>query len=162
MRFVVDAMLGKVALWLRLTGNDTIYSASLDDDEALEISEKEERVLLTADEVLHQRALDRELPSMLVRGSVDEKVASVFQRYSIQPFVNPSLSRCSKCNGVLEELDGSTKVRIKDLVYDQTYNHYEQFWLCTDCNSVFFQGGYWENIQKYMKRIEVMINEKEG
>ena len=97
---------------------------------------------------------------MLVRGSVDEKVANVFYTYNIKPSVDPSLSRCSKCNGVLEELDESNKSRIKDLVYDQTYNHYDTFWLCKECNSVFFQGGYWENIQKYMKRIEALIAER--
>ncbi len=36
-RFVVDGMLGKVALWLRLLGYDTIYSPKDDDDRLLEI-----------------------------------------------------------------------------------------------------------------------------
>ncbi len=159
MRFVVDAMLGKVALWLRLTGNDTIYSATLDDDEALVISAEEDRILLTSDEGLYKRAVERELPTMLVRGSVDDRVAAVFHRYSIPPVIDPSKSRCSKCNGVLEELNEENKYRIKDLVYDQTYDHYDTFWLCTECDSVFFQGGYWENIQKYMTRIKSLIEE---
>ncbi|MFW9921164.1 MAG: Mut7-C RNAse domain-containing protein [Candidatus Thorarchaeota archaeon] len=159
MKFVVDAMLGKVALWLRLTGNDTVYSATLDDDEALVISSEEERILLTSDEGLYNRAVDRNLPTMLVRGSVDEQVAGVFRRYEIRPLVDPSKSRCSKCNGILDELDEENKDQVKELVYDQTFNHYDTFWLCRDCRSVFFQGGYWENIQNYMKRIESMIAE---
>lgn len=161
MRFVVDAMLGKVALWLRLTGNDTIYSADIEDDAALDISEKEQRTLLTSDEELYKRALERGLPAMLLRGSVDQRVARVFHAYGIEPVVDPSKSRCSKCNGVLEEIDRGHKEKIKDLVYEQTYNHYSTFWLCKSCGSVFFQGGYWENIVRYMHRISQLIDQIE-
>ncbi|MHA2424772.1 MAG: Mut7-C RNAse domain-containing protein, partial [Candidatus Thorarchaeota archaeon] len=66
MRFVVDAMLGKVALWLRLTGHDTIYEGDIEDDNALVIAEEEGRALLTADEELFQRANNRKLDAMLV------------------------------------------------------------------------------------------------
>ena len=82
MKFVVDAMLGKVALWLRLTGHDTIYEGDIEDDNALVIAEEEDRALLTSDEELFHRAQNRNLVSMLVRGSVDDEVASVtFRNY---------------------------------------------------------------------------------
>ncbi len=159
MRFVVDAMLGKVALWLRLAGNDTFYSPTLDDDVALEMAEEEDRTLLTSDEELHQRAKERGLRSMLVRGSVDERVARVFRAYKIEPRIDPHKSRCSKCNGELEVIDKGHKARIQHLVHQGTFEYYDTFWLCNDCESVFFQGGYWENIVKYMKRIEMMIDD---
>lgn len=155
--FVVDAMLGKVALWLRLVGKDTIYSTDIHDDELLETAKDENRVLLTADAELHSRAEELGLVSMLLRGSVDERVAAVFHEFSINPEIDPSKSRCSKCNGTLTEIHAEEKERIKDLVFEQTYNHYDRFWLCSECKSVFFQGGQWTNITKYMKRIERMI-----
>ncbi|MFW9907981.1 MAG: Mut7-C RNAse domain-containing protein [Candidatus Thorarchaeota archaeon] len=157
MKFVVDAMLGKVALWLRLTGNDTIYSTYLEDDDAIQIAMNEDRILLTSDEALYSRACERGLDSMLVRGTVDDEVASVFHRYAIQAEVNPSTARCSKCNGELEELTGNEIERVKHLVFENTFNHYDIFWLCKDCDSVYFQGGYWENIENYMNRISEMI-----
>ena len=151
-------MLGKVALWLRLTGHDAVYSASLDDGVALELAEKENRVLLTSDEALYSRAAERGLETMLVRGTVDDEVAAVFVKYGITAEIDPSTARCSKCNGELEEIQGEERMRIKSLVHDKTYNYYDTFWLCNSCHSVFFQGSYWKNIQKYMARIQDLIN----
>ncbi|MCK5239504.1 MAG: Mut7-C RNAse domain-containing protein [Candidatus Thorarchaeota archaeon] len=163
MKFVVDAMLGKVALWLRLTGHDTIYYGNIDDDDALAIAEEEGRALLTADEELFQRANNRKLDGMLVREpSVEEKVASVFFWFDIQPKIDPSIARCSKCNGVLEEITADTKDRVKDHVFEKTYNTYDTFWQCNDCDSVFFQGGYWDNMMQYMERIRKLMKELKG
>jgi uncharacterized protein with PIN domain len=158
LKFVVDAMLGKLALWLRLTGHDAVYSATLDDGVALELAERENRILLTSDEALSSRAVERGLETMLVRGSVDEEVAAVFVKYHILAEIDPSTARCSKCNGELEEIQGDEKARIRPLVHDKTYSYYDTFWLCNNCNSVFFQGSYWKNIQKYMARIRDLIN----
>ena len=156
-QFIVDAMLGKLALWLRLTGHDTIYSTEFHDDELLDIAENERRVLLTADAILHEKAQQREINALLLRGNVDERVARVFREFNIRPHIDPSNSRCSKCNGSLEEIGENQKERIKDLVHEQTHNHYERFWHCKDCQSVYFQGGQWENINEYMDRIKGLL-----
>ena len=47
MKFVVDAMLGKVAVWLRLTGYDTLYSATLDDDDYISIVGRGKDMVIT-------------------------------------------------------------------------------------------------------------------
>jgi uncharacterized protein with PIN domain len=153
MRFTVDAMLGKLALWLRLTGHDTLYSTEMHDDELLQVSLEESRVLITSDAELHERAQNQNLDSLLLRGSVDEGVARVFAKYNIPTEIDPKRSRCSKCNGDLVAIKDADKERVKDLVFEQTFDYYEVFWLCEECNSVFFQGGHWKNIELYMKRI---------
>jgi uncharacterized protein with PIN domain len=155
--FVVDGMLGKVALWLRLLGYDTIYSPKDDDDHLLQIAQSEDRVLLTSDERLYERAEKGGVSSMLLRGGVDEEIVLLFRRYSIEPDVDPSKSRCSKCNGPLVEIDKDEKDRVRGLVFEQTYNYYDKFWLCTDCKSVYFQGGHWKNIRRYMDRIRSLL-----
>jgi uncharacterized protein with PIN domain len=157
-QFIVDAMLGKLALWLRLTGHDTIYSTELHDAELLDIAEKENRVLLTSDAELHERSQQRGVTALLLRGNVDERVARVFREFNIPPHIDPSNSRCSKCNGSLEEIDKAEKEKIKEMVHEQTYNHYNTFWHCKDCQSVYFQGGQWENINEYMDRIRGLLS----
>ena len=158
--FIVDAMLGKVALWLRLAGYDTIYSPDIHDDELLEIAQSQNKILLTSDLELHQRAENARVESMLLRGSVDERVADVFQRYKIEPMIDPSRSRCSKCNGSLTEVNKDEKEKIRGLVFEQTLNHYDKFWLCEECGSVFFQGGQWKNIEEYMNRIKKLLHSR--
>ncbi|MFX0107602.1 MAG: Mut7-C RNAse domain-containing protein [Candidatus Hodarchaeota archaeon] len=156
-RFIVDAMLGKLALWLRLAGYDTIYSAEIHDDQLLEIAKNEVRVLITSDAELFERAIHHSTSALLVRGGVDERVATVFKTFDIAPKIDPSRSRCSKCNGELQEIANDEKELVRNLVHDQTYNYYDQFWLCNDCRSVYFQGGQWSNIREYMDRISELI-----
>jgi uncharacterized protein with PIN domain len=160
MKFVVDAMLGKLALWLRLTGHDTEYSPTIEDDNALVIAKAEDRILLTSDEILYKRAVERDLGCMLVRGDVDQRISDVFIAYGISPEIDPSKARCSKCNGELTELRGDEKDKVKDLVYEQTFKHYDVLWHCSSCNSVFFQGGYWDNITAYSKHLAELMREK--
>ncbi len=156
-KFTVDAMLGKLALWLRLTGHDTRYSTDMHDDELLHVSIDEGRILITSDAELYERSQNQNLKSLLLRGSVDEGVAHVFAKYKIPPKIDPTISRCSKCNGNLVALKNADKDRVKELVFEQTFDHYEEFWMCEDCTSVFFQGGHWKNIELYMKRISGLI-----
>ncbi len=159
-KFLVDAMLGKIALWLRLSGYDTFYDTEVHDDELLEISIAEKRIMLTSDLELFDRAQAAEVDAMLVRSEVDERVRDVFLQYDITPEIDPSIARCSKCNSELEELRGPDRERVKDLVFDQTYNHYDVFWFCNDCKSVFFMGGHWKNMREYMERISQLMGEK--
>jgi hypothetical protein len=127
------------------------------DDELLHVSLDEGRILITSDAELNERAQNQNLESLLLRGPVDEGVALVFAEYKIPPKIDPTISRCSKCNGSLVELKDVDKERVKGLVFEQTFDYYEEFWLCEDCNSVFFQGGHWKNIEIYMKRISDLI-----
>ncbi|MHA2360172.1 MAG: Mut7-C RNAse domain-containing protein [Candidatus Thorarchaeota archaeon] len=142
-KFTVDAMLGKLALWLR---------------QLLQISMDQSRVLITSDAELYERAKNQNVESLLLRGPVDEGVASVFAEYNIPPKIDPTISRCSKCNGSLVALKDADKDRVKGLVFEQTFDYYEEFWLCEECNSVFFQGSQWKNIEIYMKRIADLMD----
>jgi uncharacterized protein with PIN domain len=157
--FIVDAMLGKLATWLRLAGCDTFYSTIIDDDELLRLAAEQDRTLLTSDEILAERAQNSDISVMLVRGTVTEEIASVFKEFKIVPEADPSKSRCTKCNGVLTHIGSDEKDRIRGLVPDQTYSHYNEFWLCGYCKSVFFQGGQWNNIEAYMERIAQLMKE---
>lgn len=159
--FIVDAMLGKLATWLRLTGHDTFYSTHIHDDELIRIAKDHSRILLTSDAILARRAEEAGLEFMLVRGSVDEEVASVFLKFGIKPDADPAKSRCTKCNGILTHIKNDEKQRIEGLVPEQTYNYYTEFWLCKYCKSVFFQGGQWTNIEEYMSRIAELMQKLE-
>jgi len=159
--FIVDAMLGKLATWLRLTGHDTFYSTKLHDDDTMRIALEQKRVLLTSDATLARRAKEAGVEVMLVRGSVDEEVASVFLQYEIKPEADPAKSRCTKCNGELVHITKDEKKQIEDLIPERTYNYYEEFWFCKYCKSVFFHGGQWINIDAYMERIADLMSNLE-
>jgi uncharacterized protein with PIN domain len=154
-------MLGKLATWLRLTGNDAFYSTQMHDDDLLRIALEQNRVLLTSDAILSRRAEEAGIEVMLVRGTVDEEVASVFLMFGISPEADPSKSRCTKCNGILTHIVDNDKEKVKGLVPEQTYKYYTEFWICGYCKSVFFRGGQWSNIEAYMVRIAQLMKELE-
>ena len=55
----MDAMLGSLARWLRIGGYDTEYERDCADDSLLVLAESKDRVLVTRDEVLAERAKKR-------------------------------------------------------------------------------------------------------
>ena len=150
-------MLGRLALWLRLAGVNTIYETDLEDNRILEIAASDNRIILTSDADLNERALKEGVQSMLVRGPVDYRIARVFHKFGISPEVDPDEARCSKCNGEIVKISTEEKSKIREFVHKQTYEHYDVFWYCPDCDAVYFQGGYWDNIQKYMNHISQLM-----
>jgi uncharacterized protein with PIN domain len=59
MRFLVDGMLGGLARWLRILGQEVRYDATAKDNDLLRIAHEENMVLLTRDEELVKRSRAR-------------------------------------------------------------------------------------------------------
>ena len=60
-RFSADEMLGSLARWLRLMGYDTRYERDSNDTDILERARLDDRILLTRDKKLAERAEERGL-----------------------------------------------------------------------------------------------------
>ena len=54
-RFLADAMLGKLSKWLRIIGFDTLYYRDAEDDKLVELAIKENRQILTRKTSLRNR-----------------------------------------------------------------------------------------------------------
>jgi len=57
--FIADCMVGKLARWLRLLGFDVSYYSKIDDARLIELAEKENRLILTRDHQLINKASKR-------------------------------------------------------------------------------------------------------
>ena len=150
MRFLVDAMLGKLARWLRLLGYDAEYGRDASDEELLARAAEEGRILLTSDIGLFKRALSSGISVVLVKGSSEEeRLALLARRLGIRLEVDLENSRCPKCNSPVVEVP---KEAVRGLVPEGSWRRYERFWRCTGCGQVYWQGSHWSNIEAVLAR----------
>ena len=144
MNFLADAMLGKLAHWLRMLGQDVIYSSQLSDNELLGVAKAEKRVLLTRDFELYKRAIGRDSEAFYVEGRTESsRLAQVTKRYGLPLEVDMDKAYCPICN---TKLQTASKEQLKNELKENTYKHYNQFWKCHNCGQIYWQGAHWRQI----------------
>lgn len=151
-RFLCDAMLGSLCRWLRLFGYDAEYGGvRLTDSEILIRAAGHGRLLVTR---------DRELASigprtMLVRSSgLEDQLVEVFSRLSLDPAPTLEHSRCTVCNGVLEDV---TRGAVAGLVPPYTWRTAPRFRQCILCARVYWPGTHGDRIVARLQRVVLRL-----
>ncbi|MEJ2781578.1 Mut7-C RNAse domain-containing protein [Stygiolobus sp. CP850M] len=145
-KFVVDAMLGKLARWLRILGYDTAYNNNFVDWKILKIASDENRIIITRDRGLCVRARKRGLECFYVIPGlkIEEILAKLSSKYSIDlNIVDPNFSRCSVCNGVLKKVN-------------------DNLWECTRCHKKYWKGSHWRTIESTLIRARAILKNNES
>ena len=144
MKFIVDGMLGKLARWLRILGQDVKYSTCFEDAELVAMAEKQQRVLLTRDSELYKRALAKDVETFYVAGRKEaEKLAELAKRFDFSLTIDLNNSRCPRCNA---RILLTPKEKIQCKVEKNTFTFYSEFWECPRCGQVYWQGAHWKGI----------------
>jgi uncharacterized protein len=146
--FVIDVHLGKLARYLRLCGFDSRFSTAFDDGELVEISNNENRILLTCDrQLLENRKVSN---GYLVRSQKPgEQLKEVFARFNLKESITP-FTRCMECNSPLEQVK---KEMIIDLLEPRTREFYNSFSICTSCRHIYWEGSHFEKMKKFVEKI---------
>ena len=136
-------MLGTLAKWLRIYGFDTFYaSRDMDDPEVLEISKKENRILISRDKNLIIAARRENLKTIEISTTdLDEQISIVLG--NIKPDKTKILSRCIICNAKVEDIK---KQNVEDKVPEKVFKNKEKFWLCKNCNKIYWKGSHYEKM----------------
>lgn len=138
MLFIVDAMLGKLARWLRIIGHDTVYDPSLEDETLISVAKRDGRMLVTRDTDLFRRAMKEGAPSFLIKSlTLSEELAEMSLLIK-GAFID---SRCTVCNTALIEIERSA-------VSDEKVPKISPLSLCPGCGKIYWHGGHWEGINK--------------
>jgi len=142
--FIADGMLGKLARWLRMLGQDVKYSTQFDDAELIAVAEKEHRILLTRDSELYQRATAKGIGAFYVEGRTEaEKLAELAERLDFPLTIDLNHSRCPRCNA---EIRLTPKKKVAGKVEKNTFIYYDKFWKCIKCGHIYWQGAHWDGI----------------
>jgi len=145
-RFLADAMLGKLVRWLRILGYDTEYLPLSQDADLLQTAADDDRTLLTRDVALHREAVRRGVGSILlqahsIRGQLKE----------LSPTISLSLSnsRCPICNGEL----ALNRVGPKAPRPLQPPASRGEMWHCVCCGKIYWNGRHWDSITEILADI---------
>ena len=151
MKYLCDQMLGTLAKWLRVFGFDTFFTnEKISDDELLSISKKENRVLITRDKVLYQRALKKEMNAFFVDTiDPDKQIRCVLKDEVVDK--DKILSRCIVCNSALTYIK---REDVLDKVPEKVGKYQDKFWYCSKCDKIFWKGSHYD---KMLKKINELI-----
>ena len=155
MKFLADGMLGKLGRWLRMLGNDVVYSVEFDDSQLLELAKKEERVLLTRDLELYKRAIGKGLDAYYVGGKKEsDRLAEVSKRYNLPLAIDMDKSYCPLCNSKLKP---TPKEHLQAELKKNTFEFYDKFWKCPNCGQIYWQGAHWKQINSTLNQAQTKL-----
>jgi uncharacterized protein with PIN domain len=151
MKFLCDQMLGDLSRWLRFFGFDTYYiKKDIDDVQLLNIAEEENRIILTRDKELIIRAKKRNLKNIKIDNiDLDNQLKLVLKNIKINS--DKILSRCSICNNILKKI---CKENIKDRVPNKIYNTMFDFFICNNCDKIYWMGSHYDKIINRINEIK--------
>jgi uncharacterized protein with PIN domain len=148
-RFILDVHLGRLAAYLRMLGFDCLYRNDYEDQLLANISAEQQRILLTCDRQLLMRkqvshgyfVRSREPQQQLI------EILKYFDLYNKQkPF-----SRCMRCNGKIRPVE---KQAITERLSDATKKYYDEFYICEDCENLYWKGSHYLKMIKLVKSLE--------
>lgn len=148
-RFIADAMLGKLARWLRVMGCDVEYFPAIDDRELVARAERSGRLILTRDTLLVRRRRARE-NHFFVRGDdYRDQVRQVAAAFAIDPFVH-FLSRCLECNTPLMDV---AREEVAEQIPPYVFATHKDFQRCPACGRVYWRGTHRVRMAEELKRM---------
>ncbi len=140
-----------------MLGHDVEYSSKLDDSELAATAKKEQRILLTRDLELYQRATAKGVEAFYVAGETEvARLAELAKRFCFSLIIDLENSRCPKCNAKLRV---APKEKLAGKVEKNTFAHYSDFWECPRCGQVYWQGAHWDRIRATLKAAEEKVND---
>jgi len=142
-------MLGSLARWLRLLGYQTDYFGGSSDDFLLKKVGSTEAILLTRDVELLMRTKAAGFQAFLITGEKEEdRLRSLSVQLKLPLEINIALSRCPKCDGVLRIAEPTDIAKVPS----GTLQHYNEFWVCTNCGKIYWKGRHWKNINTTLRK----------
>ncbi len=148
-RFIADAMLGKLARWLRVMGCDVEYFPTIDDGGLVTRAQRSGRLILTRDTLLIRRRQARENHFFVREDGYRDQVRQVVEAFAIDPFAH-FLSRCLECNALLVD---AAREEAAERVPPYVFATQDDFQKCPACGRLYWRGTHRERMAEELKRI---------
>ncbi|MHA1438129.1 MAG: DUF5615 family PIN-like protein [Promethearchaeota archaeon] len=159
MKFLADAMLGKLTRLLRIFGYDVVYANDLEnyfnispipDEKLKDFAEKDGRIILTKDYTFYKRNKNKSI--FLEGNGVYNYLNQLKTKLDLKYNFLIEKARCSLCNSTLIKV--KNKKDIEDKVKASTFKYHNNFYQCSnqECRKIFWRGSHIDDIIKRLKK----------
>lgn len=153
----VDAMLGRLARWLRLAGYDTAFWRAGTDEALIAAAREQGRLIVTKDRGLAGR---RGVDAVLIDAeTLDEQITEARAALARRGPVPEPFTRCGECNGAIEPLP---RAEAEALVPPYVWQTQREFRRCAACGRVFWKGTHWPAVRGRLAADELPLSSEEG
>ncbi len=137
-------MLGTLARWLRILGEDTLYFRSIEAEELIRLAVREDRWVLTRDTRLARRlAALRVRFLLLASNDLGGQLRETARVFGLEG--RPRLIRCIVCNAVLES---ASRAEAREAVPPFVYRTQSEFARCPACRRFYWAGTHPARIEQ--------------
>ena len=149
LRFAADVMLGRLAKWLRVLGQDVIYGRHLSGAGLIHAARQENRIILTRDRRLR---LKQSQDSLFIESDDFREqlrqVASTFHLVRTQDFFR----RCLLCNSSLQP---RPKASVKEAVPEYVFSTQENFFWCANCRRIYWPATHHQKMLQELSDLQL-------
>jgi len=154
MLFLVDAMLGNIAKKLRLFGFDSEYFSDIDDSKLIEKAKNENRIIISKDRNLIERARKNEISSVYI--TQENEIEQFLEILKITHLeldeISGDSARCTKCNSSTSKI---SKLELENKIPQGVLEYNEKFWKCDVCDQIYWEGTHIKNLQEFVRKIKL-------
>jgi len=147
-KFIADINLGNIVKYMRALGLDLFYDSLLSPHEIIEISKRENRIILTKSRNL---LMFKEVThGIFIRsGTTIEQIKRIIDYLDIKDDIKP-FSRCLRCNSLLSAIE---KENILDKIPPKTMEFCDEYVQCQSCDKIYWKGTHFINMKRVLKQI---------
>lgn len=143
-RFLCDAMLARLARYLRAAGLDTTLAIeSATDAQILREAIDQSRWLLTADRKITEHKAAKDHVIQLPFGSLDLQAAVLSGQFDID-WLSHSFTRCLMDNTLLQQATSEHALQVPDNVRQTG----DELLVCPNCGRVYWRGSHYKRMRR--------------
>jgi len=146
--FICDSHLGKLCKYMRMLGFDTLYFNNISKSKIIDISIKEKRIIVTRNYKLIKDCNVSHIV-LIKSDNAKEQILEIISKLDLSESIEP-FTRCLKCNEIIESIE---KQDIYNLLPEKTKKYFDHFYICKNCNKIYWEGSHYENMLKFINSI---------
>ena len=147
-KFLADINLGDIVKYMRVLGLDLFFDSLLSTREIIEISKRENRIILTKDSKL-LKFKDVSHGIFIRPGTTTGQIRRIINYLDIKDDIKP-FSRCLQCNTLLDVVP---KDKILDRIPPMTKDFCDEYVQCQSCDKIYWKGTHFIHMEKVLKQI---------